>query len=237
MKFCRDLAAPVAAMTALVVSAAVAQHTAAGILQFSGYNWMVKESGDSKVGPGPNYFSAHGVRVDNNGLHLKAELRKNRLYCAEVVSLERFGFGTYRFQTGPEVTQLDRNLVLGMFTWSDAADYHHREIDIEISRWGQAGNDNAQFVVQPYTDPENILRFMLPAHHPAFTHSFIWTPGQVFFESRSGGALIKRAVMKHDIPEPGGERARINVWSMAPRLAGDGVTEIVMKRFEFEPAQ
>ena len=152
-----------------------------------------------------------------------------------MASVQSFGFGTYRFETGPEVTQLDSNLVLGMFIWSDAPDYHHREIDIEISRWGQPGDNNVQFVVQPYTIPGNLVRFMLPPANSASIHSFTWTAGQVVFETVSGGVLVKREVIRRNIPEPGGENARINLWSMLPHWARDGVAELVIKRFSFEP--
>jgi hypothetical protein len=40
--------------------------------------------------------------------------------------------------------QLDRSVVLGLFTWDDAALQHHNgEIDIKLSRWGKAFGQNA----------------------------------------------------------------------------------------------
>src|SRR5437870_9597705 len=57
-----------------------------------------------------------------------------------------FGFGTYRFRLDSPVDDIDPNAVVGLFTWSDRPDFNHREIDIEISRWGEPGNPNAQFV-------------------------------------------------------------------------------------------
>jgi hypothetical protein len=101
---------------------------------------MIKTSENTKVGPGPNYFSGRGVRVEADGLHLRAEVQDGRLYCAELVSVESCGFGTYEFKIGTDTTRLDSNLVLvlGLFTWSDAPAYNHREIDIELSRWEAA---------------------------------------------------------------------------------------------------
>jgi hypothetical protein len=68
-------------------------------LQFSGYDWLVKTS-DSKVGPGPNYFSdsADNVFVDAQGqLHLRITESDGRWYCAEIISTRSFSYGTYRF--------------------------------------------------------------------------------------------------------------------------------------------
>src|SRR5205823_3644548 len=165
-----------------------ARPSPARTIQFSGHSWSVKTSA-GKVGPGPNYFSngASNVWVDALGrLHLKITKEKGRWHCAEIVSTESFGYGTYRFYLDSAVDNLDPNVVLGLFTWNDAPDYNHREIDIEFSRWGVANNQNAQYVVQPYTSLSNILRFDEPAGLVQSTHSFHWLSGSVEFESVRG---------------------------------------------------
>src|SRR5512135_1367048 len=127
-------------------------------ISFSGTSWSVKTS-SGRVGPGPNYFSdsTSNVWVDAQGrLHLKILKVKNRWTCAEVVSQASFGYGTYRFTLDSPVDALDPSAVLGLFTWNDDPAYNHREIDIEMSRWGAAANQNAQYVVQPYTLASNI---------------------------------------------------------------------------------
>ena len=121
-------------------------------LQFSGYTWNVKTSA-GKVGPGPNLFSdsTNNVWVDASGrLHLKITKDANRWNCAEVICTNSLGHGTYRFYLDSPVDNLDPNVVLGLFTWSDDPAYADREIDVECSRWANAADsDNAQFVVQP----------------------------------------------------------------------------------------
>lgn len=141
-------------------------------LQFSGYEWKVKSS-SGQVGPGPNYFSdsKNNVEVDARGrLHLRITQRDGRWYCAEVISTRSFGYGTYRFYVDTSFDKMDPRVVLGLFTWSDAPDYSHREIDVEVSRWGNKNNKNGQFVVQPYTRPMNIVRFQIPRGLNASTH-------------------------------------------------------------------
>jgi hypothetical protein len=213
-------------------------------LRFSGYEWVVK-SGDRRVGPGPNYFSDSGenVEVDAEGrLHLRVTRRDGRWLCAEVVSAQSFGYGTYRFYLDGAVDDLDPQLVLGMFTWNDDPAYHHREIDIEISRWGRADNENGQFVVQPYTRRGNVERFQVPAGVQSSTHSFTWTPESVHSRSLKGhnpaasepGAIIHQHTFTQDIPRAGGENARINLWLFGGRPSADGKeAEVIISRFEF----
>src|ERR1051325_11835524 len=115
---------------------------------WSGHTWQVKSS-QSKVGPGPNFFSAsaENVSVDAEGrLHLRITYRNGRWHCAEIISTESFGYGTYSFAIASPVDALDPSVVLGLFTWSDKAAYNHREIDIEFGRWGNASDTtNAQY--------------------------------------------------------------------------------------------
>lgn len=68
---------------------------AAASVVFSGYTWTVKAS-TSKVGPGPNLFSAANVTVGEDGLHLGIRKRRAGWTCAEVIAQGTFGYGTYR---------------------------------------------------------------------------------------------------------------------------------------------
>jgi len=214
-------------------------------IAFSGYDWTVKSSGEP-VGPGPNVFSdaEDNVFVDKEGrLHLRINQKEGRWRCAEVVSVRSFGLGTYRFTIDSGIDGLDPNVVLGLFTWSNAAEYHHRELDVEISRWGDAANANAQFVVQPYTRKGNIVRFAIPPGCGPTTHSVTWTPGRVLCQSWAGGGhtqprdstRLHQHTFTQGIPKPGGENARINLWLIGgkPPRAGKDV-EIVCSRFTFE---
>lgn len=118
-------------------------------LEFAGFTWWVKAS-NGLVGPGPNRFSAcpDSVWVDGNGqLHLALRRRGNDYYSAEVATVPRFGYGTFRFYTASQVDQLDPNVVAGLFTWDpDALPPRSRELDVEFSTWGQmAGSQRAIF--------------------------------------------------------------------------------------------
>src|SRR2546429_9923114 len=63
---------------------------------------------------------------------------------------------------------------LNISSWDDSGPY--REMDIETSRWGEPTGKNAQYVVQPYYIPANIVRFTAPKG--ALVYSFVWGPGR-----------------------------------------------------------
>jgi hypothetical protein len=223
-------------------------HSALKTLQFSGYDWLVKAS-DGRVGPGPNYFSDNldNVNVDAQGqLHLRITHRDGHWYCAEVISKQSFGYGTYRFHLKTIVDDLDPEVVLGMFTWNDDPAYNHREIDIEISRWGETNNQNAQFVVQPYKNLLNIYRFQIPNSLPASTYLFTWKPDQVSCRSTkvgtvsgsASGEVIEEHSFNKGVPQAGGENARINLWLRRGQPSAEGKEiEVIISRFEFVALQ
>jgi hypothetical protein len=112
------------------------------VIAFSGYRWNVKES-SRRAGPGPNFFGSEGVEVDaRRRLHLAILRKRTGWPCSEVVLDRSLGYGEYRF--GIRTSALDRNVVFGMFLWDSAAPrLHFREVDIELSRWGDPRKPNA----------------------------------------------------------------------------------------------
>lgn len=207
-------------------------------LEFSGYTWEVKSSSGA-VGPGPNVFSdsTGNVWVDGSGrLHLKITYSKGRWRCAEVINTQSLGLGRYTFQLDSAVDALDPNVVLGLFTWSDDPAYANRELDIEFSRWGQAADPtNAQYVVQPYDGAGHLQRVTQPAVS-ASTYSFDWESGFVAF---AGSTATPSAwtYVGADVPPPGSEHARMNLWLFRGAAPSDGkAVEVVVKRFSFTPS-
>jgi hypothetical protein len=214
-------------------------------ISFSGHEWVVKSASEEAVGPGPNYFAdgADAVWIDANGrLHLRLRFKHGRWWAAEVVSAVSFGHGRYEFRLDHGVDDLDPNVVVGFFTWSDDPEFAHREIDVELGRWGQERNDLGQCVVQPYDLPGNLVRFPLPrgVRWPVF--SFIWRPDGVVCEVRGTppgqrgkpDSLLYRHAFANVVPARGDEHARINLWLLggqAPRHGRD--VEIVVTRFDF----
>jgi hypothetical protein len=224
----------------LCAPVAFAQRT----ISFSGYNWGVKSS-TGRVGPGPNYFSSstNDVWVDTSGrLHLRIQKSGNKWQCAEVWLNGTLGYGTYKFYLDSVVDNLDPNVVLGLFTWSDNPAYNDRELDIEFSRWSDKFNQNAQYVVQPYDVAGNTFRWQEPANQPQTTHTFLWKSDSVFFQSWTGqtstaGPVISQHLFTQGIPPTGDEKVHINLWLNQGRAPSNNkAAEVVITRFEFVPA-
>jgi hypothetical protein len=209
-------------------------------LEFSGYPWSVKTSLPETAGPGPNYFSnsEDNVWVDSDGrLHLRIEKRAGVWYAAEVVSEDALGLGEHHFFLEGPVDRMDPNAVLGLFTWDDDPAENHREIDIELSRWGDPDNENSQFVVQPFDTAGNLRRFESALSGDLSRYRFDWQPGQIVFlaqrgqddDPSEGDVIAQWEYAGPDIPTPGSARTRMNLWLMSgePPSDGDAVEAIV----------
>ena len=235
-------------VAAIVLGPTVATANAASrVIWFSGIRWEVRDS-PHLSGPGPNRFSESGRTVwldARRRLHLRIERRHGHWYCAELTTSQAFGYGTYVFDVTGRPTDLDPNVVLGLFTWDDAPAEHHREIDIELSRWSDPHNANAQFVVQPYRTPENIHRFDIAGSRARTTEAFAWTDGQVEFWSLWGHVdpiTTSEALIDHwvnaglDVPTPGDAHTHINFWLTDGHAPTDGRSaQIVLSGFSFAP--
>jgi hypothetical protein len=186
------------------------------------------------VGPGPNVFGSEGVKVDQRGyLHLAILQDGRRWLCSEVISEGSFGYGEYRFVL-QETAHLDINAVLGLFLWdTTAAQQYFREADAEISRWGEA-KPNAQFVIQPYVRPGNLVRFELPPGRAEI--SFAWTPGRLLFRAKVHGRIVREHLFTKGVPEPGLENVRLNNWLYRAAPPSNGKTvEVIVESFKFLP--
>lgn len=122
---------------------------------FTGYDWLVKRF-DAPVGPGPNVFSDDVSCVSalpDGGLRLAVTRSGSVWRCAEVRG-PVLGHGRYTWTVETPLRRLDTQLVLGLFTWSDDPDQHHREIDVEVSAWGEQDTDvHGLCTVQPSGTP------------------------------------------------------------------------------------
>lgn len=107
-------------------------------LFFSGYTWRITNP-NSLQEPGPNYWSRGNVWVDDSGflnLRISKNPKTNRWECAQVVSEEDFGYGTYSWQVEGAIDELDKNVVLGLFNYSGNDGHDEMDIEFEFARWG-----------------------------------------------------------------------------------------------------
>ena len=194
------------------------------------------------MGPGPNYFSnsSDNVRVDDDGmLHLKITKRDDKWYCAEVVLQTSEGYGTYSFITNSRIDQLDKNIVLGMFTWDNTTtESANREFDIEYALWGLDSGDNGQFSVQPYTISGHTYAYTLVLTDNLSGHRFTWWPGAITFECSRNETftdlVASWSFISSEVHNHNQEQARINLWLDRGRAPSNSQeAEVIIKRFQF----
>ncbi len=211
------------------------------VIRFSGFDWVVRTTGERQEGPGPNRFSdsEDNVWVDEAGrLHLKIVQKGGVWYCAGVTVRQSLGHGKYVFYVSSKVSELDRHVVAGLFTYMN----DEEEIDIEFSRWSDPDNQDAQFAVQPAHLAGNKERFDLDLVGERSTHAFHWQPHRIDFLSVQGhgftptpdNLIHQWTYTGANIPPDSEERLKINLWLFRGRPPADlNEQELIIERVEF----
>jgi hypothetical protein len=207
-------------------------------IRFSGYDWMVRAAGSDRGGE-PLAYDLDNVWVDPKGyLHLRMGLRNGRWYCAELYLTRALGFGTYRFVV-EDSDHLPPSGVVGLFTFDDQAlEDTRNELDIELSQWGNSNGKNAQYVIQPFYVPENVVRFNAPAG--VLTHEFRWTSESASFRTTRGPLPGGDPIAQHEftsgIPNAAGQTVHIDLYDYHHSRSGlrDPV-EVVIEKFDYLP--
>ena len=151
------------------------------------------------------------------------------------------GYGTY-IVTVRDTSHLEPSAVFSMNTFDDwGGDQYYREMDVEISRWGDAAKkNNAQYGIQPFYIPGNVFAFEQPSC--TLTHVMHWESGLVSFKTFRGKSIESGAppTSQHEftsaIPSPGQERIQLFFYVIAsekyPLQKGN---EVVIDKFEYLP--
>lgn len=214
--------------------------TLASQLKFSGYEWRVRNAPSRRGNRMNNYDPSNAWTDESGALHLRVAKQSGQWTCAEVTLTRSFGYGTYSFVVR-DVAHLEPALVFAMFTWDYAGgDQNNREMGIEISRWGDPASKNAQYVVQPFYVPANVVRFTVPAG--VITHSFRWEPGKMSCKTFRGAMadlnsdVISEHVFTAGVPSPGAESVRmaIYIYGTTDNLTQNNA-EVVIEKFEYLP--
>lgn len=161
----------------------------AQFISFAGYDtWYVKDG--SGMGPGPNEWSRDPTRVwvDRLGLHLTvAPLESSgspRWVCTEVeLQNQYFGHGMYYWVVRGKFAQLDKQLVVGVFTYdmAETSAPGYGEIDFEWSKWGQQTKKELfSFTVHPFPDGDPRAHIEYNTNNgEVFTLLLDWQPGRI----------------------------------------------------------
>jgi hypothetical protein len=208
-------------------------------IAFSGYDWLVRQTQNDRHGM--NDYDGRNVWVDSDGhLHLLLTERDGRWTSADVRLSRSLGYGTYSFDVR-DSSEIDPSAAFSMYTFDPlGSDQNFRELTIDVSRWGEPGNMNGQFVVQPETVPANVFRFAIPAG--PVTYSFRWEPGRVSFKAMRGtgtpagdGAVAERLFAAR-VPTAGAERPQLTLlYDRSAARPPSKAVEVVVEKFSFLP--
>jgi hypothetical protein len=213
-------------------------------IEFSGYQWVLKDSYGKHTGPGNNYFSGSkdNVYLDINGrLHLRVTYRNDNWYCPEIRMLKSLGFGRYYFYVDPLPQPLDKDIVIGLFLYDrDDTSNYHKEIDIEISKWGKDSTVNTQYVIQP--KEEGAHRFQTDLNIRS-KHLIELRRNKVvfrsFYDNPDAGDIPHEYARSKAKPDynytSNNEKVSLNVWlyhTSEPSNLKE--FEVVISRFEFK---
>jgi hypothetical protein len=210
-------------------------------LHFSGYDWKVRTIASDRGGLN-NLYDGDNAWTDASGaMHLRIKKRDGRWACAEVEITRSLGYGTYIIVTR-DTSHLEPAAVLSMATFDDwGGDQHYREMDVEMSRWGDAGSkNNAQYGIQPFYVPGNFAPFVLPAG--TVTHTLHWESGRASFKTVRGSSMREAApiVSEHaftsGVPTPGTELVQFMFYVVASENSPlQKESEVVVEKFEYLP--
>jgi hypothetical protein len=210
-------------------------------LKFSGYDWSVRTIAGDRGGLN-NLYDADNAWTDASGaLHLRMKKRADRWTCAEVELSRSLGYGTYII-TVRDTTHLEPAAVLSLNTFDDwGGEQHFRELDVEMSRWGDASNkNNAQFGVQPFYIPGNLAPFTAPAG--TLTHSLHWEDGRASFKTlrgssvHAGAPVVSEHVFTSGVPTPGEEKFQFLFYVVASdKNPLQHENEVVVEKFQYLP--
>ena len=180
-------------------------------IHFSGYDWTVRMTSAARGGV-DNLYDADNAWLDPQGaLHLRITKKGGKWTCALVSQTRSLGYGTYIF-TVHDVSQLEPAAVLSAHTFDESGgDQHYREMDVEISRWGNVrSTDNVRYGIVPLYLPANTASFSEPAG--VFTHTMLWEPGRLTFKTFRGSSSRRPEdtgfhahVFTSGVPSPGKE--------------------------------
>jgi hypothetical protein len=174
---------------AVVTTGTPEEAPAAGkTVQFSGYDWRVRKGGDMGGGSWNDYDTRNAWTDRNGSLHLCIKGTPGHWTSTDISLTRSLGYGSYRFVVRG-VSGMEPAAVFNMLVRDE--EVPTREMDIEISRWGQPGIPDGQFVIQPYFVPANTVRFQTPPG--TVTFELRWTPGRALFSVFRGAYSVTQA--------------------------------------------
>ncbi len=205
-------------------------------LQFSGYEWRLRNATSNRGGRTSPYSPDNAWTDAKGALHLRIKKNGERFECAEVALTRSFGYGTYSFLVR-DVSKVAPAVTFEMFTWDySGTDQNNREMDIAIRGKPLASMGHGTFILQPYQLASNFYEFNLPP--AAYLHSIHWEAGRVEFVTSSADSqkrIIAQRSFTQGVPTPGLESARMALYLQSSATGKPAEAEVIVDRFEYTP--
>jgi hypothetical protein len=223
------------ALVTIVKGVGTPQFAPTGSLKFSGYDWGVRTIANDKGGMN-NLFDPENAWTDASGaLHMQIKKKSGRWSCAEIFLNRSLGYGTYSV-TVRDTSHLEPAAVFTMYIFEDSAgEQHYREMDVEVSHWGEAANkNNTQYVIQPFYIPGNVFAFTAPSG--TLTYVLRWESGHATFKTFRGKSAVSEHEFTSGIPVPGKAKPRLIFYIVASdKNPMQKPSEVVVEKFEYLP--
>lgn len=187
----------------VLLATAVSAHAQFRSLNWSGYTWIVRDTGGNLEGPGPGVYSdsVQNVWVDaQDNLHLKIRQDTDGDWLYSEVYLDHsLSFGRYEWEVASRYDAYAPNVVAGLFTYlspqsvanqtagsigNGVADTPH-EIDIELTRGFGAGANLFYTTHDPDVQSPS-QNFSTSLNGDYTTHRFVWSSDTIEWESFHG---------------------------------------------------
>jgi len=209
-------------------------------ISFAGYDWKVRTVSADAGGGLNNQYDAANAQIDANGyLHLRISKKSDHWTCAAVSLGRSLGYGTYVVSVS-DVSHLEPPVAFTMRTYDEQGGEYYRQIQILLSRWGDAkAKNDAQYGVLPTYVPGNTVHFSAPSG--SITFSLHWEPGRATIETfrgsmaPTGSAAVSRHVFTSGVPTPGKETFDIMLFIVPSKIQLQHSTEVVVEKFEYLP--
>jgi hypothetical protein len=214
-----------------------AANSEARTISWSGYKWDVRPPGTAQE-PGPNDWSDSTANVRVQGSDLLLSIVKNSAghwTSAEIDNRRHLGYGTYRWVVATDLSRLDANEVLGMFTYGGASPSNN-EIDIEPSHWGDMSNPTGSATVwQNANTGRSEERDFNYSSRPPYVNQFTWSPGRIdYLITDATHATLLAWTVTTGVPTPSTEVPIINYWRYQ-NVAPAGVRTMRISSFAWAP--
>jgi hypothetical protein len=228
-----------------VIASAVVKGTGSlpattNFIKFSGYEWNVRSKPSDRAGTFTEFDPKNAWTDEKGYLHMRISKGETGWRSAEIDLSRTLGYGSY-ILTVRDISHLEPAAVLSMFTWDDMeAGQNHREMNIEMTRWGDPASRNIQYVIQPYYLPANVFKFAAPTG--MLTNIMRWEPRQVSFKTIRGNDIDSKAVPAAEhvftsgTPSSEGETLHLSFFVFGyAKQPLEKEMEVVIEKFEYLP--